>query len=59
MNRGPVPWPEISPPPGVEVHPARLGEMMPVAARTDIGLAKELQRVQQVEAAVYKAELVS
>jgi hypothetical protein len=57
----PLPWPPEVLPPGVEAHPARLGEMMPVAARTDLELAAELHRVVQVEAALaaYKAELVT
>jgi hypothetical protein len=57
----PAPWPEIPLPPGVEVHPARLGELMPVAARTRAERAVELERVHQVEAqlAAYKAELVA
>jgi hypothetical protein len=57
----PVPWPEVPLPPGVEVHPARLGEMMPVAARTRAERAAELERVNRVEAqlAAYKAELIA
>jgi hypothetical protein len=57
----PVPWPQLPPPPGVEVHPARLGEMMPVAARTQAEQAAELARVDRVEAqvAAYKVELVA
>jgi hypothetical protein len=57
----PMPWPEIPPPPGVEVHPARLGELMPVAARTQAERAAELERVIRTEGALaaYKAELVA
>ncbi|MET0763448.1 MAG: DUF222 domain-containing protein [Blastococcus sp.] len=57
----PLPWPDIPPPPGVEVHPARLGEMMPVAARTRAERASELERITRVEAqlAAYKVEIVA
>jgi hypothetical protein len=57
----PLPWPEPAPPPGVEVHPARLGEMMPVARRTQAERAAELERITLVEGqlAAYKAELVA
>jgi hypothetical protein len=57
----PVPWPEVPLPAGVEVHPARLGEMMPVAARTHHEQAAELERVNRVEAqlAAYKTELIA
>jgi hypothetical protein len=56
----PVPWPDTAPP-GVDVRPARLGEMLPVAARTEVELAMELERVTQAESAIaaYKAELVT
>src|SRR3954469_25772196 len=55
------PWPVQLLPPGVTVRPTRLGEMMPVAARSDAEIAAELQRVQQMEArlAAYTAELVA
>jgi hypothetical protein len=48
-------------PAGVAARPTRLGEMMPVTARTDAEIALELQRIQQVEArlAAYTAELVA
>jgi hypothetical protein len=54
------PWP-IEPPPGVTARPTRLGEMMPVAARTDAEIARELQRIQQMEArlAAYSMELIA
>jgi hypothetical protein len=57
----PAPWPATVLPAGVVERPTRLGEMMPVAARSDAELAVELQRVDQVEGrlAAYKAELVS
>jgi hypothetical protein len=57
----PLPWPEVPPPPGVEIHPARLGEMMPVAARTRAERATELERITRVEAqlAAYKVEIVA
>jgi hypothetical protein len=57
----PLPWPDVPPPPGVEVHPARLGEMMPVAARTRAERATELERITRVEAqlAAYKVEIVA
>ena len=55
-----APWPDALPD-GVTARPTRLGEMMPVAARTDAEIAGELQRIQQVEArlAAYTAELVA
>jgi hypothetical protein len=55
------PWPVEFLPPGVTARPTRLGEMMPVAARSDAEIALELQRVQQMEArlAAYTAELVA
>ena len=42
-------------------RPTRLGELMPVAARTHVEIAAELQRVQAMEAslAAYTAELVA
>ncbi|MCU1671539.1 MAG: endonuclease [Blastococcus sp.] len=55
------PWPaEAGPPEGLPRSPARLGEVLPVAARSDAEKALELQRVVQLEAALaaYKAELV-
>jgi hypothetical protein len=57
----PLPWPDLPAPPGVEVHPTRLGEMMPVHARTQAERAAELQRITCVEGqlAAYKAELVA
>jgi Domain of unknown function (DUF222) len=57
----PMPWDDVPPRPGVEVHPTRLGEMMPVARRTQAERAAEVQRVIQVEGALaaYKAELVT
>jgi hypothetical protein len=55
------PWPVEFLPAGVSARPTRLGEMMPVAARTDAEIAVEVQRVQQLEArlAAYTAELVA
>jgi hypothetical protein len=55
------PWPVEFLPPGVVARPTRLGEMMPVAARSDAEIAVELQRVQQMEArlAADSAELVA
>ena len=52
------PWPA---PPGVTVRPTRLGELMPVATRTDAEIGVELQRIEQMDAclAAYKVELVS
>jgi hypothetical protein len=57
----PLLWPDLAPPPGMEVHPARLGEMMPVAARSQSERAVELQRVTVIEGllAAYKVELVA
>jgi hypothetical protein len=55
-------WPaEAAPPDGVPAcQPARLSELLPVAARSDAEIALELQRVVALEAmvAAYKAELV-
>lgn len=58
---GPMPWDDVSAPNGVEVHPTRLGELMPVHRRTQVERAAELQRVIQAEGALaaYKAELVA
>src|SRR3954452_12421016 len=55
------PWPVEHLPPGVTARPTRLGEMLPVAARTDAEIAVELARVQQLEArlAAYTAELIA
>ena len=57
----PSPWPAAALPAGVVERPTRLGEMMPVAARTDAELAHELQRIDQVEGrlAAYRAELLT
>jgi hypothetical protein len=54
------PWPGEHLPPGVTARPTRLGEMMPVGARTDAEIAVELQRVDQMEGrlAAYRAELI-
>jgi hypothetical protein len=53
--------PEEAPPSGVVARPMRLGELMPVAARTDAEIADELQRVDELEGrlAAYRAELVT
>ena len=53
-------WPSVLPP-GVVERPTRLGELMPVAARTDAEIAVELQRIEQMEGrlAAYRAELVA
>jgi hypothetical protein len=55
------PWQPEFLPPGVTARPTRLGELMPVAARSDAEIVTELQRVQQMEAqlAAYNAELVA
>jgi hypothetical protein len=55
------PWPVELLPPDVVARPTRLGEMMPVAARTDAEIAVELQRIQQMEAwlAAYSVELIA
>jgi hypothetical protein len=55
-----VPYPSQIPT-GVQERPTRLGELLPVAARTPVEKARELQRVQQAEAvlAAYKLELVA
>ncbi|WP_163204370.1 DUF222 domain-containing protein [Blastococcus saxobsidens] len=54
------PWPGTVPA-GVVVRPTRLGELMPVAARSAAEIAVELQRIEQVEGqlAAYRAELVA
>src|SRR6476620_7191509 len=56
-----MPWPDVPPPAGVEVHPARLGEMMPVAARSSEEKALELERIARVEGqlAAYKVEVAA
>ncbi len=56
-----APWPPSELPPGVVQRPTRLGELMPVAARTHAQIAAELQRIQAMEAklAAYTAELVA
>ncbi|MGY5894251.1 hypothetical protein, partial [Blastococcus deserti] len=48
-------------PAGVTARPSRLGELLPVGARSDAEIALELRRVQQLEArlAAYTAELVA
>ena len=48
-------------PPGVTARPTRLGELMPVQARTGAEIAVELRRIEQVEGqlAAYRAELVA
>ncbi|SOC50549.1 5-methylcytosine-specific restriction endonuclease McrA [Blastococcus aggregatus] len=53
-------WPEQPLPEGVTARPSRLGDVLPVAARSDAEIAAELQRVVAVESALaaYKAELV-
>jgi hypothetical protein len=53
-------WPPSALPPGVVERPTRLGEMMPVTARSDAEIAVELQRIDQMEArlAAYRAELI-
>jgi hypothetical protein len=55
------PWPGDPLPPGVVARPTRLGELLPVASRTDAEIAAELQRIEQVEAelAAYTLELVA
>jgi hypothetical protein len=57
----PKPWDDVPPPAGVEVHPTRLGELMPVGARTQAERAAELERVSFVEGqlAAYKAEIIA
>ncbi|MCZ2861184.1 HNH endonuclease signature motif containing protein [Blastococcus sp. VKM Ac-2987] len=53
-------WPGELVPSGVSVRPTRLGEAMPVAARTDAEIALELQRIGRAESALaaYRAELI-
>jgi hypothetical protein len=57
----PMPWSEAPIPPGVRSRPTRLGELMPVAARTAAECDAELERVAVVEGALaaYKAEIVA
>ncbi|RBY96978.1 hypothetical protein DQ237_05085 [Blastococcus sp. TF02-8] len=54
-------WPAEVLPAGVRSRPTRLGELMPVAARTGSEIAVELQRIQALEArlAAYRTELVA
>jgi Domain of unknown function (DUF222) len=57
----PLPWPAAELPPGVEAHPARLGELMPVAFRTPEEKALELERIARIEGrlAAYKVEVAA
>jgi hypothetical protein len=61
MSWDDVSWADVPLPPGVQVHPTRLGELMPVGARTQAERAAELERVGVVEGqlAAYKAEIVA
>jgi len=45
---------------GEEWHPARLGELMPVAARCDAGLAEEMRRANIADSRLwaYRVELI-
>lgn len=54
-------WPVEQLPNGVVSRPTRLGEVVPVRARSDAELAAELQRVERGESALaaYKLELVA
>src|SRR5687768_15352375 len=58
-----MPWDDVHvpSPPGIEVHPTRLGELMPACERTQAERAAELERVCFVESqlAAYKAEIVA
>jgi hypothetical protein len=56
-----MPWADAPPPAGVEAHATRLGELMPVGARTQAERAAELERVCVVEGqlAAYKAEIIT
>ena len=58
---GPLPGPDVPPPDGVQLRPARLGELMPVEARSDAEMDAELERIARVEGAIaaYKAEIVT
>ena len=48
-------------PAGVECHPTRLGELMPVAARTDAELAEEMRRANVADSRLwaYRVELIA
>ena len=48
-------------PPGVESHPTRLGELMPVTARTDAELAEEMRRANLVDSRLwaYRVEMIA
>jgi hypothetical protein len=48
-------------PAGVDRHPTRLGELMPVAARDDVGLGKEIRRANIADGRLwaYRLELIA
>ncbi|WP_051515378.1 HNH endonuclease signature motif containing protein [Candidatus Blastococcus massiliensis] len=53
-------WPDPAPPPGGTTRPSRLGDVLPVATRSEAEIVAELARVIAAESALaaYKAELV-
>ncbi len=55
------PWPEQPLAAGVRTRPSRLSDLLRVAARTDVEIVAELERVTRAESALaaYKAELVA
>ncbi len=48
-------------PAGVDVHPTRLGELMPVASRCDAGLAEEMRRANIADSRLwaYRVEMIA
>jgi hypothetical protein len=62
VNRvAPPPGPDEALPDGVESHPSRLGELMPVEARSDAELAAEMRRAAEAESKLwaYRVEMVA
>ena len=54
-------WPADDVPDGVQVHPTRLGELMPVGARTDDELAVEMRRANIADSRLwaYRVEMIA
>ena len=55
------PWPPEILPAGVEAHPTRLGELMPVDARSDAELAHEMRRANVADSRLwaYRVEMIA
>ena len=55
------PWPPETLPAGVEAHPTRLGELMPVDARSDAELAHEMRRANVADSRLwaYRVEMIA